>query len=214
MSAVACGLRKNLGHLIVSRLGKFFIPLTHGLKLLRFDQGDEFINIWLENIARFGRRGGNGDDDLFRILLPEGLYGGADSGSRCNAVIHQNDDLVLDFRRSRMTAISNLTPSQFFHLRCHNIVYGFAGNVQSAQDSLIHHTNASTRNRTHGELLPSGHAKFTDNHHVQWRVQSPCDFPCHRNTPSGQPKDQYIFTIGIFRQCLPEHAAGFHPVLK
>jgi hypothetical protein len=88
------------------------------------------------------------------------------------------------------------------------------GNVVRGDDIAVEHFRAPAGDCTHGELGLPGHSEFTDDEHIERRLQSPRDFEGNRHTSARQRKDDHIFAVLILCELPSQQLARLTAIPK
>src|SRR5437899_12338129 len=134
---------EQIVHFLVRRLREILVPVADGSEWIRRACAEDLIGFLLHLAASFHGADGDSDDDLCRLLPPQGRDGGAHGRSRGKAVIDENDDAAMDIGWRTLAAINPLAPLQLLQLIGGNLLDDFFGNAECPYDIPVQDTHAT-----------------------------------------------------------------------
>ncbi len=83
-----------------------------------------------------------------------------------------------------------------------------------AEDVLVHHADAATGDRSHGQFRMSRHAKLADHEHVHRSPKRPRDFESDRDAAPGKGQHHQIGSAGEMLQLTREDSSSVSSIGK
>src|ERR1051325_5487785 len=200
---------QELENLLISRLGEEVVVTADRIEVGVSQKGDDIIGDRLEAFDRMSRSDGSGHEDKTRLLLSGRQDGGFGCRAGCQTIIHQDDRLSGEDRRSLRVEASLVALEPFFFL-INDAGQLRADDLVSSNYCFIQHHHIPLSKGADGKFAMRGMPDFADNEHVQAQTEFTGDYSGDHDPAAGEAQNQVCPSL-LLLEILAELQSGILP---
>src|SRR5438094_626283 len=160
-------------------------------------EADDFVYFVFELVARFACSKRDRHNDTFRTLQLQSSDGGTHRGTRCQAIVDQDNVPASKLRARADRPEGSLAPrklSGFFGRCC---VYNGSRDAETFNHVRLQYPHIPARDGARCQFFLPWNTQLSHEENVQTQVQSSCNLERNRHSAARQSEYQYVRMVSI-----------------